>query len=183
MSIQLITAQTEWVLELPEVKAHLRVTKADDDAFIQELIYGVQALVEEDYDLALSEATYDLLLDDFPSVILLWTWPVASVTSVKYTDGSGDTQTVTSTNYGTDLFSKPARISGVSGYSWPAVKDTPNAVQVRYVTGFTSPAVCPMDIKHAMYLTIADWYDNREDKGRRFARISERILTKYKYRS
>ena len=182
MSIQLITAQTEWALELPEAKAHLRVTKTDDDAYIQELIYAAQALVEVDYDLGLNEATYDLLLDDFPKVIEIWTWPVASITSVKYTDGAGDTQTITSTNYGTDLFSKPARIAPVEGYGWPSVKDTPNAVQVRYVTGFTSPAVIPQDIKHALYLTIADWFDNREDKGRRFARGSERLLTKYKYR-
>jgi len=31
-------------------------------------------------------------------------------------------------------------------------------------------------------MIIADWMDNREDRGRRFTRVAEIILTKYKYR-
>jgi len=195
MSIQLITAQTEWAVELEEVKKHLRVTKTGDDAYIYELItktgddayiyeliYAAQAKVEDDYDLGLNEATYDLLLDKFPAEIEIWRWPIASITSVKYTDADGDTQTVSDTNYKTDLFTKPARIVPISTYAWPATIDQPNAVQVRFVTGFTSPAVIPGDIKQAMYLIIGDWYDNREDKGRRFSRVSEKILNKYKYK-
>ena len=181
MSLQTITAQSEWAVELPEVKDHLREATASDDAYIQELIYAAQAKAEEDYDLSLNEVTYDLLLDDFPLEILIWMWPIQEITSVKYTDDDGDTQTVSSSNYATDLYSKPARIKPISGYTWPIPRDSLNAVQVRFVTGFASPAVIPGDIKEALYLTIADWFDNREDKGRRFARISERIFTKYKY--
>jgi uncharacterized phiE125 gp8 family phage protein len=181
MSFQLITARTEWAVELPEVKEHLREAAASDDAYIQELIYAAQNKVEEDCDLVLNETTYDLLLDEFPSTILIWKSPIASITSVKYTDGDGVTQTVTSTNYATDLFSKPARIAPIDSYTWPTPRNSINAVQVRFVTGYTSPAVIPSDIKEALYLIIADWFDNREDKGRRFNRISERILDKYKY--
>jgi uncharacterized phiE125 gp8 family phage protein len=180
MSFQLITAQTEWAVELPEVKAHLREAAATDDAYIQELIYAAQAKAEEDYDLSLNEVTYDLLLDEFPLEILIWMWPIQSITSVKYTDDDGVAQTVSSSNYATDLFSKPARIKPINGYSWPIPRDSINAVQVRLVTGFAT-GVIPGDIKEALYLTIADWFDNREDKGRRFARVSERIFTKYKY--
>ena len=86
MSLQTITAQSEWAVELPEVKDHLREASASDDAYIQELIYAAQAKAEEDYDLSLNEVTYDLLLDDFPLEILIWMWPIQSITSVKYTD-------------------------------------------------------------------------------------------------
>jgi len=181
MSFQLITGQTEWAVELPEVKKHLREDGTADDAYIQELIYSVQDQIKGDYGLYLNEETYDLLLDDFPEQILLWRGPISSITSVKYTDDDSATQTVTSTNYSTDLFSVPARIAPVDGYSWPIPRDTLNAVQVRFVTGYTSPAVIPADIKQAMYLIINDRWDNREDKGRRFPRISELILNKYKY--
>jgi len=181
MSLQLITAQTDWALELPEVKDHCRVDHTNDDAYLQELIYSVEDQLKMEYGIYLSQETYDLLLDEFPKEILIWAWPVSSITSVKYTDGDGDTQTVTSTNYATDLFSVPARIVGVDSYTWPIPRNSVNAVQVRFVTGFTSPAVVPADIKSAMYMIIKDRYDNREDKGRRFPRISERILTKYKY--
>ena len=182
MSLQLITAQTDWAVEVPEVKEHLKIDDTDSDAYIQELIYAVQDKVKADYDLYLNAETYDLLLDDFPSEILIWMSPVSSITHVKYTDGNGDTQTVTDINYATDLFSKPARIKPIDSYTWPDTRNSINAVQVRVVTGYTSPAVIPGDIIQALYLTIADWNDNREDKGRRFNRTSERILTKYKYR-
>ncbi len=181
MSFQLITAQTEWAIELPEVKDHLKEATTSDDAYIQELIYAAQEKIKGDYDIYLNEETYDFLLDEFPKEIYIWGWPIASITSVKYTDGNGVTQTVDSSNYATDLFSRPARIASMNSYTWPTPRDSINAVQVRFVTGFTSPKVIPQDIKEAMYLIIADWFDNREDKGRRFARVSERILTKYKY--
>ena len=182
MSIQLITARTEWPVELPEVKAHLREAGTSNDAYIQELIYAATDKAEDENDLALNEMTFDLLLDDFPRVIEIWKWPIASITSVKYTDTAGDTQTITSTNYSTDLYGYPARIAPVDSYSWPGVKDVPGAVQVRFVTGFTSPDVIPGNIKRALYLVIADFMDNREDKGRRFARLSERILKNCKYK-
>lgn len=182
MSWQLITAQTDWAVELPEVKAHCRIDHTDDDAYLQELIYSVQDQLKDEYDIYLNEETYDLLLDKFPKTIEIWGWPIASITSVKYTDGDGNTQTVDSSNYTTDLFGKPARIAPIDSYTWPIPRDSINAVQVRFVTGFTSPAVIRGDIKSAIYLIIKDRYDNREDRGRRFPRISERILNKYKYK-
>ena len=181
MSYQLITAQTEWAVELPEVKDHLREAADSDDAYVQELIYAAQVRAEQDYDLGLNEATYDMLLDEFPSEINIWMWPIQEISSVKYTDGDGVTQTVDSSNYSTSIYSKPARIKPIDSYTWPTTRVALDAVQVRFKTGFASPAVIPGDIKEALYLTIADWFDSREDKGRRFARISDRILTKYKY--
>jgi uncharacterized phiE125 gp8 family phage protein len=180
MSLQLITARTEWPVELPEVKAHCRITATDDDALLQELIIASTDKAETENDLALNTMTFDLLLDDFPNVIEIWKWPIASVTSVKYTDTDGNTQTVTGTNYSTDLYGYPARIARVPTYSWPDPKDIPNAVQVRFVTGFGSDVI-PGKIKQAIYLVIKDFYDNREDKGRRFPRVSERILKNCKY--
>lgn len=182
MSFQLITARTEWPVELPEVKAHLREEGTDNDAYIQELIYAATDKAETENDLALNTMTFDLLLDTFPVDILIWKWPVASVTSVKYTDIDGVTQTVTSSNYSTDPYTYPARIKPVDSYTWPGVKDTAGAVQVRFITGFASPAVIPGDIKQALYLVITDFVDNREDKGRRFPRVSERIFKTCKYR-
>jgi len=180
--MKLITAQTQWFAELPEVKAHLEESTDDNDAYIQELIYAVQSSVEESCDLGLNEATWEEYYDKFPDEIEIWKWPVASIESVKYTDGDGNSQTVTSSNYATDLVNKPARIYPLSDYSWPDVRDTVNAVQIQFKTGFTSPAVIPGDLKQALYMMVSDWFDNREDRGRRFQRVAEKILNKYKYR-
>jgi uncharacterized phiE125 gp8 family phage protein len=183
VGLKLITANTDWAISLEEARTHLLKTSTDttDDAYIQTLIEAAQKKVEEDCDLGLTAQTWDMYLDDFPSIIAIWMWPVASVDSVKYTDDDGDTQTITSSNYTTDLTQKPARIAPVNSYSWPTPRDSIGAVQVRFTTGFTSPDTIPSDLKQAMLLLIGDWFDNREDKGRRFNRVSEMILNKYKY--
>lgn len=180
---KLITAPTEQAVSLAEAKSHLNVDDSEDnEALIQTLIEAAQKKIEEDYDLSLTAATYDLVLDGFPSIIEIWMWPVASIDSVKYTDDDGDSNTVSSDDYVTELTQKPARIQPGVDYSWPTPRQTVGSVQVRFTTGFTSPDVLPSDIKQALLLTVADWYHNRQDKGRRFSRVSELILMKYKYR-
>lgn len=185
MSHKLITANTTWAVTLLEARAHLDIDSddTDDDSYIQGLIEAAQHFAEDYADLGLTEATWEYYLDKFPSGgIDLWKWPVSSIESVKYTDGDGDTQTVTDTNYGTDLVNKPARIEPIDSYSWPDVRNAPNSVQIQYKTGFTSPATIPGDLNQALLLLVADYWSNREDKGRRFNRVSERILNRYKYR-
>lgn len=184
MKFKLITAQTDWAVTLADVKAHLRVDSTDDEDYIQNLIYAAQAQISEDYDLSLNAETWEAYLDKFPNgTIELDFWPVASITSVKYTDEDETEQTVSTSYYSTDVTGKPARIVPNSGYTWPETHDsTANAVQIRFTTGFTSPAVIPADIKQAMYLIIADWYDNRHDSRREFPQASHRILKKYQYK-
>jgi len=184
MARKLITAPTEWFAEIPELKEHLSIAAADtdNDAYIQSLIYAVQAEAEELSDIGISTATWEIYYDKFPKEIEIWHWPVASIVSVKYTDADGDTQTVTSTNYATDIVNKPARVIPIDSYSWPDTLTTPNAVQIQYTTGFTSPQVCPADLRQALYMIAQDWFTNREDKGRRFPRVAEKILDRYKYR-
>lgn len=183
MSYNLITAKSVYAVTLEEAKRHLKELTTDNDAYIQDLIIAAQQKVEEEYDLSLTAETWELLLDKFPEkMIEIYIWPVAVLSSVKYTDGNGDTQEVTSTKYATDLVGKPARVYPIDSNFWPDVKDTINAVQVRFTTGFTSPETIPGDIKQAILMMITDWFDNREDKGRRFTRVSEMILNKYRYR-
>ena len=190
MTYQLITARTENVLNLDDVKTYLNIksTVTTHDALLLDFISSVQDYIENKYDLALSAETWELYLDDFPDetdddpgTIEIWKWPISSITSVKYTDSDGNTQEVDSSNYDSDISSRVARIYPVSSYSWPDVKDTVNAVQIRFVTGFASPQTVPGDLLLAMKLIIGDWYDNREDRGRRYERISEKLMYKYKY--
>lgn len=182
MSFKLITALTSYSVTLDEAKAHLRELTTDNDAYIYDLIVAAHKKIQEEYDLGINVEVWDMYMDKFPAgEINIWVWPITSVV-VNYTDTAGVTQTVSSTNYTTDLAGKPIRIKPNNSYSWPEVKDVANAVQIRFTTGFTSPDIVPGDIKQAILLIITDWFDNREDKGRRFTRVSEMILQKYRYR-
>lgn len=182
-SYALITERTSQAVTLAEAKRHLKETTTENDIYIQDLIIAAQDKIEDEYDLSLTAQTWEMYLDEFPDGdIEIHFWPIASITSVKYTDEDGNEQTVTSTYYSTDLTQKPARIKPDVDYDWPDTQEVVKAVQVRFVTGWTSPDTIPGDIKQAILLIISDWFDNREDKGRRFTRVSEMILNKYKYR-
>ncbi|MFA5208492.1 MAG: head-tail connector protein [Candidatus Paceibacterota bacterium] len=186
MRFKLITAPIDWAVTLDEVKTHLRITGTDDDKYLQSLIYAAQQRVEEEYGLALTPATWEAYLDTFPKgEIEIYRYPIASITSVKYIDNNGATQTVSSGNYSTDITGQPARIIPDNSYDWPEVEEVANAVQIRFVTGWTTPEIIPADIKHALLLIIGDWYLNREDQNFNFTvfrRIVPSLLSKYLYR-
>lgn len=186
MKFKLITAPVDWAVNVDEVKKHLRITGTDDDVYLQSLIYAAQQRIEEEYGFALNAATWEAYLDKFPEgTIEIYRYPVATITSVKYTDTNSATQTVSSDNYSTDLTGMPARIIPDNSYDWPEVEETANAVQIRFTTGFTSPETIPADIKHALLLIIGYWYLNREDQNFNFTvfrRIVPSLLSKYLYR-
>jgi uncharacterized phiE125 gp8 family phage protein len=185
------TAQTTWVLypsaSLTEIKLHLRVDHTDDDALITLLLKAAEERLKEELDLYVSAATYIMYMDGFPTdtdnkQIEIWAYPVSAISSVKYIDENGAEQTVSSTNYKKDLVGKPARVVPYDSFAWPATKTNyPNSVYVEFVTGWTSPATCPEDIRWALKLIVADGYENREDKGRQYARTAEILLRKYLY--
>ena len=141
-------------LTLNEVKDRLRVTTCDFDSEINDLIVAGRKQVEHDTNRKLVTQTVAILLDDFPSgdVFEIRQLPVASVTSVAYTDTAGDSQTFSSSEYSTDLVGKPPRIMLVSGSNWPAVDEVPNAVTITVVCG-TAVASVPKEAK----LAIVEW--------------------------
>ena len=102
-----------------------------------------------------------------------------SVTYLKYKDADGTLQTVTSSNYDTDTIGRFARIAPTPSYSWPATYDGVNAVQVRYVAGYTNTTNQPAPFRQAMLLTIGHWYINREDSPRKLPTQAEWILKRY----
>jgi uncharacterized phiE125 gp8 family phage protein len=141
-------------ITLNEMKDRLRVTTCDFDNEINDLIVAGRQQVEHDTHRKLVTQTVEILLDDFPSgdTFEIRQLPVASVTSIAYTDGAGDAQTFASSNYSTDLVSKPPRIMLVSGANWPAVDEIPNAVTITVVCGTAVGSV-----PKAARLAIIEW--------------------------
>jgi len=104
--------------------------------------------------------------------------PVQSIAHVKYIDGNGDEQTVSASDYATDLVSEPARIMPDQG--WQATKDTVNAVIVRYTCGYTQASDVPANIKVALLLIIGEMYEKRVDSVHRLPTASEHLLNPYR---
>lgn len=165
MALKLITAPATEPVTSAEAKAHLRVDTTADDTLIGTLITVARMHVENHLRRALITQTWELVLDAFPArnVIQLPMPPLASITSIKYTDEAAVEATFSSTAYAVDTDSTRGRVVLKSGESWPSVTlAATSGVRVRYVAGYGAAANVPQAIKQAILLLIGTLYENRE---------------------
>jgi len=149
---------------IDEVKAHSRIDLNEDDLLIQRQILSVRQMIERIYDIAIITQTWTMYLDWLPAdSIEIFKRPLQSVTSVKYIDPDGVTQTIANNLYMVDLNSRPPRIVKLQNASWPYVQPRPAAVAVEFVAGYGDKRqdVAPNLINYLLIKT-ADFYENRE---------------------
>jgi uncharacterized phiE125 gp8 family phage protein len=158
MSLQLVTAPTDYPVTLAEAKAQCRVDNDAEDAALQTYIAAATSHVESYTGRAIMPQTWELVLDDFSDAIMFPKGPVTAVSSVKYIDTAAIEQTVTDTNYSLDSASDPQWLVKADDYTWPEVSDGVNNVTIRFVAGYST---VPPEIKLAILLLIGLWYDNR----------------------
>jgi uncharacterized phiE125 gp8 family phage protein len=164
----LITPPTVEPVTLTQAKAHLRVDISDDDQKITDLIVSARAHIEALANLALLTQTWDQIMDDFPYPnypIELNRWPVQSIGSIKYTSAANITSTWPSTNYIANLANIPPRVAPVYAQFWPILAlQTIGNCTIRTVNGWTDASIVPPDLKQAVLMLVADWYEDREDE-------------------
>jgi uncharacterized phiE125 gp8 family phage protein len=171
--LKLILAPDSEPITLVEARLHLRLDATGspashpDDSLVTSLIKAARQHIDGKDGLlsrALITQTWELQLDVFPtSEIRLPLPPLQSVSSVKYDDIAGVEQTVATADYVVDTVTPPGWVIPVTGKSWPATLETPNAVRVRYLAGYGNASAVPEPIKAAMKLLIGHWYENREE--------------------
>jgi uncharacterized phiE125 gp8 family phage protein len=166
MALTLVTGPAAEPVSVSEAKSHLRVDIADDDTLIGTLITAARVHVEQHVKRALVSQTWDLVLNRFPPgpEIRLPLPPLASVTSISYTDEDGGAGVVSSSDYVVDTDREPGRVVLKNGKAWPAVILREAAgVRVRFVAGYGAAAAVPVPIKQAILLLVGTLYENRED--------------------
>ncbi len=170
-SVEVVSAPPAEPLTLTETKLHLKVDVTDDDTLITALIQAAREWVESYCRRSLVQRTLELRLDGWPVEIRLPRAPVASLSSVTYTDGNGNTATLAADQYQVDLYGTPPRIVRKPGVVWPVLQfGVINGVQVTYVAGYAPGGASPTDyaenvpaaIKAALKLLIGHWYENRQ---------------------
>ena len=121
MALELVTAPTIEPVTLAEAKTHLRVDGADEETLISGLIKTAREWCEGYQNRAFIMQTWRLYLDEWPEeYIRVPRPPLASVTSIKYTDSAGVINIWPVTEYLVDTHSKPGRILRAYGKCWPA---------------------------------------------------------------
>jgi len=158
---ELDTAATELPLTLDECKQELFVLGADDDSLILRQLRVATETVEQDSDRSLLTQTWKVHFSAFSSELEIRKPPVSSVSSITYLDGDGNSQTLASSVYETDLASEnlPARIHELSGQTWPVTTvEKYNAVTVTFVAGWATQEALPSRAKQAVIFKLRELY-------------------------
>jgi uncharacterized phiE125 gp8 family phage protein len=170
MPYQVTTPPASEPVTLAEAKTWLkRDDTTADDTLISDLIGAARAYCERETGRALLTQTVTEYFDGWPAccTLELALAPVASITSVGYVADGETSMTYTTwatTEYNTDLVSQPARIVKKENIDYPDLECVPNSVKVIYVAGSTSASADALkEIRLAMRLLLAKWYENRED--------------------
>lgn len=148
-------------VSLTDLKAQLRIEGTDDDTLLMSLLPVGRQQVERDAGLSLISQSWTLKMDGWPSEqIVLYKPPVSSVTSIKYTDTAGATQTWTSTKYVVDTSSRPGLVRLAYGESWPDIRGDRRCIEVIYVAGYgAAGSSVPLELRQAVILATQMQYD------------------------
>ncbi len=135
-----------------------------EDAHITNLIKAARRHCEKLSNKAYVTQTWDAYFDEFPSTpFTIPLPPVQTVSSIIYTDSDLNSTTVSATSYVVDKKSFPARVNLAYNKTWPTpTLTTMNAIRLRYINGYGSAGVVPMEDKQAIMMLAAHLFENRE---------------------
>lgn len=160
MRFKVITAVTTEPVSLAEARLQCKVD-ADDtshDTLLTSLCTAARESAEHYTGRALAEQTLEAALDEFPSEDFfdLPLPPVATITSIKYTDTDGMEQTLATSVYALSTYGDSRRVALTYDSEWPDTQCIPDAVRVRYVTGYgiTDGPALPRTVKAALLLHV-----------------------------
>lgn len=166
---------------LSDVENHLRIDAIAEGAALNVYAKAAAQHAQEFTRRGIGSQVWDLLLDAFPAgPINLPLPPLQSVASITYVDTNGVTQTWAAEDYTVDAVS--GRIFPAYGRWYPATRNVPNAVTVRFTCGYPAANV-PESIRAAMLLLVGDLYENREGQSDRpfhTNKTVERLLWPYR---
>jgi uncharacterized phiE125 gp8 family phage protein len=164
--LNLVTPAVAEPVTVAEQKSFSRVDISTDDTLIGTLITAARQYCENHLGRRIYTQTWDLFLDRFPretGQCFLPFGPWQSITSITYTDVSGNSQTVASTVYGLDAYDICApRLYLKYAQYWPVERVIQNAVAIRHVSGY---ATVPENIKLAMKLIAGHYYETRSNSN------------------
>lgn len=171
---------TEEPVDLPTLKAHLRLDSDVTDALLTIYATTARSMVEQYLGRALVTQTMCWTVQEIdprrteallwmPTTIDLPRAPVQSVTSVTTRDASGADTVLDPANYTLDSLITPARVRVVLG----SVPDQIQHASVVFVAGYGAATAVPLQIKLAIMLTTAFLYENRGDVGAEIPKAAE----------
>lgn len=152
-------------VSLAEAKVHLRVTHADDDTYVSTLIIAARRQVESRTGLRLITQGWSLFRDCWPmqADLSLELSPVLSVNDILAYSWDGTPSPYDAAHYYLDAASKPARVVLRQDRFPPMPGRNVNGIEVRFTAGFGAASAVPQELKQAVLILLAHWFDHRGD--------------------
>jgi uncharacterized phiE125 gp8 family phage protein len=163
MNYRLVTGPSTEPLTYAEAKAYLRLNDDSEQSLVTSLISAARGIVEGQTWRPLISQVWATQLDFNEvntSVIRINKAPVISIDTVTYYDSNNALQTLSASNWESDIYGSPARVRLKTP---PIVYERMNALQINFTAGYANAAAVPSDIKSALYLIIGHLYENRQD--------------------
>ena len=163
--VQLVTAPVRQPINISECKDQMRIEHSDDDIIINRFIDTATRYVDVTGALgkAMITQTWGEWIAPNPSVVYLSLGPVQSVSAIKYYDADNVLQTDTLSHYHVLGTSGRMLVSPKTGFSWPITFQRDDAIKIEYVIGYgDAPTDIPETIRHALFMLVAHYYENRE---------------------
>lgn len=165
MPLILTTPPSTEPVTLAETKTHLRVTHADDDAFISTLIKTARQQLEARTGLGFITQAWSLFLDDWPETgeIRLPIGPLIDVSDIKVWSDADVASTIDPAHYYEDKAA--GRIALRGSRSWVKPGRIANGIEVLLSVGFGAAANVPEPLKQAILQLVAHWFATRGDEA------------------
>lgn len=152
------------LLTIEDVKAHLRVDHAGEDALIYGLIDAAAAHLDGYSGImgrALITQTWAVDFPTFTNRINVPLGPIQSAT-IQYYDSLNTQQTLATSVYAVLSDGLGPYVALKYNQQWPQTYTRDDAVRITWVAGYGTAAAVPAAIRAAALLLIGHWYANRE---------------------
>ncbi len=160
MSISQISPPSAEPITLSELKDHLRITDANEDALINGALVAAVRAIEARGSLALLTQQWRLTLDAVPDeTVILPLSPMTSIDVVTVIDTAGAPQILAAALYETAPGS-PGRLRPAG--PWPNPGPRLNGVQIDFTVGYANAAATPEPLKQAVKILAAHFFQARE---------------------
>ena len=163
MTVLLITPPALEPVSLAEVKAHLRLTGADDDDYLAAMITAARIQVETATRRVLIDQTWRIFRDDWPAsgLLDLPVGPVRSIAEIVVYAADGTPHALAPAAWVLDGASMPARLRLLG--TGPTPGRPLNGIEIDVVAGYgPSGLAVPQPLRLAITTLVARWYENRE---------------------
>ena len=158
MTLTLVAPPAEEPVSLAELKAHLKIDGNAEDALLAGLGLAARQAIEARFQIAIIAQSWRLALDGAPPApVALPLSPVISIDSVGVVRG-GVTEALPPSAYD----AQAGRVGRVRIKAPASSADAFGGVVIVFTAGWTNAAAAPEELKLAIKLLAAHYYENRE---------------------